>query len=449
MTTACCIDELDRCLFEPYLQGGIIAHTLSDAQDIFQDKLKFTFDNIDVRIRDMFQLVGDSARELAFKHGSLVRVGTSLRSSTLQFLHITEYGKICAKYPDRAREIRTGSLNTVPVGQSITIESTAEGKYGHFYELCELSRNNKNIGPLDFKFFFFPWWKHPEYVLEDKVTLSDHLKQYFDKLALEGIVLTDLQKNWYAKKYEIQKEDMFREYPSKPEEAFQASQEGFWYASEMKELYDKGQITNVGYDRGLLVHTAWDLGQADKMAIWFFQITKSGDKRIIDYFSKSDVSISLIASILKEKNYTYGTHIWPFDANARDRAGITFVQQAASFGLNGYVLESHNRRDGIQLVRSSLSNCWFDGVKCKEGIRCLENYKKRWSSAIDGYSSEPEHDEFSHGADAFRYLCAGIGRVSENNNLEGDAKALRKYWGDDGRNNYNSNNFGPGFRPGM
>ena len=43
----------------------------------------------------------------------------------MQRLHVSEFGKICNKYPDKAEEIVTGALQTVALGQGITIESTA------------------------------------------------------------------------------------------------------------------------------------------------------------------------------------------------------------------------------------------------------------------------------------------------------------------------------------
>jgi hypothetical protein len=83
-----------------------------------------------------------------------------MRSGTLQCLHVSEYGQLCAKFPDKAREVRTGALNTVQAGQVVFIESTAEGKEGHFYELCEAAQSKQRIGmpltSLDFKFHFFP-----------------------------------------------------------------------------------------------------------------------------------------------------------------------------------------------------------------------------------------------------------------------------------------------------
>lgn len=252
---------------------------------------------------------------------------------------------------------------------------------------------------------------------------------YFAKLELEGIYLTDGQKRWYAKKQEILQEDMLREYPSTPEEAFQASQVGNWYAKQLKELYDLGRVTTISYDKAIPVHTAWDLGQEDYTAIWFFQINRAGELMIIDYWQATDTPLSNVSQILNDKRYTYGTHLWPSDAKARDRAGITFEQQAREYGLTGVVLKQHSLLDGINLVRTTLSKCWFDSAKCKDGLKALADYKKRWNATIGGFTSEPVHDEASHGADAFRYLCSGIKRIDNRGTIADDAAALRAYWG--------------------
>ena len=259
--------------------------------------------------------------------------------------------------------------------------------------------------------------------------LRDKYDEYFDKLYCDGISLTDGQKRWYRKKAELLQEDMTREYPSTVEEAFSASQDGYWYASVMKELMTGGHITHVSYDKALPVHTAWDLGQADFQCIWFFQINRHGDINIIDYLKRSNCDLAQTDSILKQKGYNYETHIWPSDANARGRGGITFVQQAFDLNLTGLVLEQAGLVDGIRLVRTTLSRCWFDKDKCKEGLHDLMHYKKRWNSTIGGWTSEPVHDESSHGADAFRYMCQGLNKISNNSDLKDDFKALKAFWG--------------------
>lgn len=433
ITTYFSLYLLDKVLWENNINCGIIAQTFDDGTRIFKDKLKYAFDNLDPRIRPLFRIIGDSAKELAFTHGSVIRVGTSLRSSTLQYLLISEFGKICAKDPERAREIITGSLQTVHVGQHIFVESTAEGSEGYFHDMCMRAfiqeKEGEPFGKMDFKPFFFPWYKEPSYRLEGELKTTDNQREYFAKLYCDGIHLNNPQKLWYCKKQEITQEDMTREYPSTVEEAFSASQDGYWYASIMKDLLITGHITNLSYDKALPVNTAWDLGQADSQCIWFFQITRHGDINIIDFVKKTSCDIGLSANILKEKGYSYGTHLWPHDANARDRAGITFVQQAADLNLYGLVLEQASLVDGIRLVRSTLSRCWFDATKCREGIQDLIHYKKRWSSTIGGWTNEPVHDSCSHSADGLRYLCQGLTKISPSSNLKEDFDALKKYWG--------------------
>lgn len=323
-------------------------------------------------------------------------------------------------------------------GQHIYIESTAEGKEGAYYEMVQSARvrakEKEKTGcphfPLEFKFFFLTWWRHQSYSSNDPYPISADLDEYFAKLDLDGIKLTQKQRWWYAAKHETQRENMQREYPSTPDEAFSASQEGYWYASYIKELRAAGHVRRLSYDKALPVHTASDLGQKDAMSTWFFQVNRSDDIHIIDFWQKTDCPIEQYALMLKSKGYTYGMHLWPHDANARDKAGNTFVQQAIPFGLSGIVLSPAGLIAGINEVRTFLSKCWFDEVKCADGLKHLENYKKKWNSTFGGYSSEPVHDIASHASDAMRYLAQGIKQVySSGTSMDDQMRALRKFWG--------------------
>ena len=434
ITTFYCIKLLDHVLWENFTHCGIIAHTLADAQSLFVDKLKFTFDHLHPALRACFRTVGDSAKELRFSHGSTIRVGTSLRSSTLNHLHISELGKISIKYPEKAREIVTGALQTISPGQHCYVESTAEGSTGVYYDMCmealKLQQNNVKLNPLDYDFFFFPWFREPAYILNSSNKVIDNeVLKYFETLEAGGVKLEQNQKDWYFQKSILLQEDMKREYPSTPQEAFAASQEGFWYARQLKELYNDGRVTDVSYDKTLPVHTAWDLGQADAQSIWFFQLDRAGNIKMIDYFERCDTSLELTKEILNQKGYSYGEHIWPHDARARDRAGITFEEQARDLNLFGNVLERHSILDGINLVRTTMSKMWFDAVKCKTGLQALARYKKKWNNQIGGFTSEEVHDDASHSAAAMRYLCAGLPLITNQGSVEEDFKALRSYWG--------------------
>lgn len=160
---------LDEVLWNDGISAGIIAQTLDDSSAIFKERLKYAFDQLHPAIRPIFKVVSDSTKELRFAHGSSIRVGTSLRGSTLSLLHISEFGKICAKYPERATEVITGSLQTVQAGQKVFIESTAEGSQGYFYDLCKKAfaqeKSDEPFGLLDFKPHFFPWFREVTYSL--------------------------------------------------------------------------------------------------------------------------------------------------------------------------------------------------------------------------------------------------------------------------------------------
>ena len=132
--------HLDACLFSPHTRAGVIAHRLDDAKVIFRDKVRFPYDRLDEGLRAAVPAVQDSADQLTFGNNSSLRVSTSMRSGTLQLLHVSEFGKICAQYPDKAREIVTGALNTVEAGQFVVIESTAEGQEGAFYDMAQKAR---------------------------------------------------------------------------------------------------------------------------------------------------------------------------------------------------------------------------------------------------------------------------------------------------------------------
>ena len=112
----------------------------------------------------------DNTRELFLSNDSSIRVGTSLRGGTLNYLHVSEFGKICAEHPDRAQEVITGSLQTLAPGQMAFIESTAEGAEGAFYDMCQAARDKALSGAklsmLDWKFHFSSWMEDAAYTID-------------------------------------------------------------------------------------------------------------------------------------------------------------------------------------------------------------------------------------------------------------------------------------------
>lgn len=416
ISTFVCLLFLDRCLFNSNQSAGIIAHTREDAEHIFR-RVKFAYDSLPDHLKDIIQAENDTSNMLKFSNGSSLRVGTSLRSSTFQYLHISEFGKICAKYPDKAQEIVTGSLNTVAPGQYIFIESTAEGKEGYFYDICKRSQTMKDdeLSKIDFKFHFYPWWKEPAYRIGNVVRMEKETLEYFDHLESLGIKLDYEQKAWYAAREAVQKEDMNREYPSTPEEAWEVSNEGFYYGKQMSIARVDGRIIRIPYDESLPVHTAWDLGYNDSTAIWFFQVI-SKEIRLIDYVEGSGESLAHWLGVLKSKEYAYDKHIAPHDIMVHEyTSGMSRQSAARKMGINFIPAQKVDIISGIDAVRNILNRCWFDEKKCSQGIKCLENYKKEWDDKHACWRSNPLHNWASHGADAFRTLVTGLNYITNTN----------------------------------
>ena len=172
VTTFFAINFLDDCFWYANTNAGIIAHRKEDAEDIFRKKVKFAYDKMPEWTRVFNSATNDRVGELVFENGSSYRVSTGFRSGTYQRLLVSEFGKICSQSPDVAREIVTGSLNTVASNQIIAIESTAEGRSGYFYDYCkraeDLALSGKQLTQMDMRFFFFPWYDEPSYRLPIK-----------------------------------------------------------------------------------------------------------------------------------------------------------------------------------------------------------------------------------------------------------------------------------------
>lgn len=424
ISTYLCLLFLDRCLFNSNSSAGIIAHTREDSEQLFK-RVKFAYENLPSIVKQAISAKADRVSELQFSNGSSIRVGTSMRGSTLQYLHVSEFGKICAKYPDKAQEIVTGSLNTIAPDQFIFIESTAEGREGYFYEMCKKAENaqkmDRELSKLDYKFHFFPWHKEPSYRIGSTPVITQSDLDYFKSLELRGVEIDGEQKNWYCLCHNIQGDNMLREYPSTPEEAWESVINGAYYAQEMAIVRSEKRIAFIPYDNTLPVHTAWDLGFNDCTSIWFFQ-TAGKEIHLIEYLEGSGESLAHWLNVLKGKKYSYGKHLAPHDILAHEyTSGLTRQAAGRKMGINFIPCTKAEIIPGIDACRSLLSRCFFDESKCARGIVCLENYKKKWNDRTGTWSSEPLHDEFSHGADAFRTLGTGLNFIVNTTNPSGQS----------------------------
>lgn len=444
---------LDRCLFTPNFHAGIIDKTLPDAEQKLE-KVRFAWEHLDylpprpepheqalaylgslikqetgVMKRNEWRPASDARTRLAFANGSDIRLGTNLRGGTLQLLHVSELAHVSVHAPWRAREIRTGAINTVPAGGTIILESTHEGgRYGVNYEMTVQAMENAaraELSPLDFRFFFFSWFDNPDYALKGSQGWGEAASAYFEKLEREhGLQLSHAQKLWYARMERTMGAAMRQEYPSTPDEAFSTGNEGSIYGSQIALLREAGRIgAEFPYNASEPLYTAWDLGLSDHTAIWLVQHW-GGNVYWLHHYSANQLPLEHYAGKIHEWEQAYGAiaaHFLPHDAAHRDPHGQSYVESLARCGITAarVVPRTPDIWRGINSLRGLLSRSWFHrntllqrmtprGDREPSGLTCLEMYRTAPPGASGALRDAPLHDAASHSADAARMFAEAL-----------------------------------------
>lgn len=413
---------LDTALFTPGSDVGIIAQDLDTARDIFDSKLKLAYDNLPTVIQHMFPVESRTTTSMTFANGSKIRVGTSMRGGTPNFVHVSEMGKIAAKYPDKAREILTGTLPAVPLDGMVFIESTAEGRDGAFYEMVEEARitqeSGRKLTPLDFKLHFASWWDADEYELDPAgviITEKDH--EYFHQIEAKiGRELNMRKRAWYVttrrQLFAGDQQMMFQEYPSTLDEAFSISMEGTFYANQLAAARKEGRIqARIPIMPGVPCFTFWDIGNSDGTAIWVMQ--RIGNEwRCVRFYEAWGEPYSHAVQWLQSLGLVWDTMYLPHDAD-HVRQGATInksPRQMLEDLMPGVRFETVPRIEdinwGIQQTRDVFPLLWFDEEHCKEGLIHIENYRRKWNERQACWSNVPDKTGgHSEAADALRQFA--------------------------------------------
>lgn len=444
---------LDCSLFCSNHISAIVDRTLPDAAEKL-GKIKFAFQHLDylpeepttedverARIGALikaehtrsngekpYEPIGEE--QAKFLNGSKIRIGATVRGGTCHLLHVSELASIARSNPKRATEILTGTKETVGNKCRIFFESTHEGgRAGVNYEQVELamSKIGQELTPLDSKFFFFPWWKHPEYKLEGyKPKPTAEQVKYFAGLEKElGITLSDAQKVWYIGKAADLKSFVRQEYPSTPAEALNPIMEGTIFASQLVTLAERGHLQ--AYFEPMPhrpVYTTWDLGINDFMSIWWMQPNGQGKWLVLANYTANALPIDHYIGVLRERDVTYGRCakcVLPHDGTRHD---IYLNSYDSALRKAGYqtvlVPRTNNKWMSIENTRELLRHCIIharcseptvvDGVKYLAGVDALKDYRLKPPGPGGSESREPLHDESSHASDAMRTFADAVFR---------------------------------------
>ena len=409
---------LDCMIWNTNFASGIVADTLSNAKK-FLKRIRYSYDRMPEDIRELVTYTVANAEDVEFSNGSRVSVGVSLRSDTYNLIHISEYGKICAKFPDKAKEVKSGALNTIAPKQLVFIESTAEGRGGDFFDKTERARKfiAKGIEPTsgEYKFHFFPWYEDPTYQTDERVMLTaDDIKYFKDLRDNHRINLTREQRWWYAAKWCEQEEDMKKEFPSTPDEAFMGARDGAYFAKKITNLRELGAVGAIPFDPRSPVYTFWDLGVGDSTSIWLMQVV-AGKYRFVGFYENSGEGMDFYFDWLDKwrakRGAVWGGHYAPHDVEHRrmGRQAKSIKTISSEIGWDFEVVErTPDKLNAIHAVRTLLPQCEFDEVECHAGLLHLENYSRDWDDKYSVWKKHPRHDEHSHCADAFMTFADGF-----------------------------------------
>jgi len=193
--------------------------------------------------------------------------------------------------------------------------------------------------------------------------------------------------------------------------------DGSIYRKQLEKARKDNRVTSVPIENGVEVHTFWDLGRNDHTAIWFMQ-NVGREYRFVDYYSARFEDIEHYARVIKDKGYLYGTHWMPHDVEAQMlgmKANRKVLFEQAGVKPIEVVSRVADLMDGIAQVKQIFDSCWFDAVRCDEGIKALANYSRSYDDERDTYSERPVHNWASNGSDAFRMFAQGFKDTSKPN----------------------------------
>lgn len=422
-TTGLAIEFFDHALWNDDQRCLMIAQSNTDMETIFRDKILYAYDRLPNFVRPLKPFNKRTERLLELGNNSNLRVALSGRSGTFQRLHVSEYGKISAQTPKRAKEIVSGAIPALVPGGIGVVESTAEGRGGEFFKLSERARiRAQDLAPLrpkEWKFMFYPWWRGKDNTVDpDGVAVSAEDHKYFDEVEVAMETLLDNgQRAWYVltrrEDFSDDTEIMWREHPSTPEEAWQQSSEGHYYSKQLATSRRNGRIGVYKAITSVPVMGVWDIGHTDGTGVWLFQYI-NGYVRLVGYIQGWEEDYGHYARQLQDTGYVLGKQFLPHDANnaIMGKTSVTSAYKMLSELLPNLqfqvVPRTPTKQLQIDLVRKYFALFQFDKEGCKEGIEHLENYQKVWNTTRAVFDDTPLKNDSTEAADGIGVLAQAI-----------------------------------------
>jgi len=218
---------------------------------------------------------------------------------------------------------------------------------------------------------------------------------------------------WFPETLKMEKDALKERDPAAYNQVWEGmcrrSVDGAIFGNEMQQAENDERLTKVPYDPTKPVHAVCDLGWSDATAWWFVQFIGM-ETRLIRYFEGSQRTMTSYLAQLQTFGYVYDTIWLPHDAENKTlaAAGRTIEEIVRGAGFKTSIMPRVPVVDSINAARTIFPNLWFDRENCADGLNCLRHYRYEVDKDTGQFGKNPLHDQYSHGADAFRYIALMI-----------------------------------------
>lgn len=222
---------------------------------------------------------------------------------------------------------------------------------------------------------------------------------------------------WFSEKLEQERKDCELKQPKDYDNIWlgkcKPAVAGAIYYDEVAKCELDKRICNVPYDPMLKVQVVFDLGWNDAMAISLVQ-RQSSELRVIEYIEDSHKTLDHYSAELKKKNYNWGKVYLPHDGrNKNIQTGKSAQEAMEALGWEVVITPSVSIEDGIRAARMTFGRVYFDKASTARLVQCLKRYRR----SVNQQTNEPGaplHDEWSHGADNFRYIAINADEMTND-----------------------------------
>ena len=196
------------------------------------------------------------------------------------------------------------------------------------------------------------------------------------------------------------------------------------YGRQMDDMRKDNRLRKLRVVPDLPAYVFFDIGhsmEGDDWSMWFVQLD-GRDVLCHRYYARTGELpahyANVIFSMEEELKCRVHTVFLPHDGTRLDRHGLSAKDDLESAGLRGRVktvIRTPKLWDSINDVRAFLARVFIDQEGCGQpwtlgenempsGIDCLDFYTKKIETQTGIITEIPVHNQYSHGADAFRTM---------------------------------------------